>query len=189
MARPGWVSDAWRPIVLHNFAYAMHKKTGGAPSHPNVPPLVPCKNRSFQHRGPRRRCRESWTPRDWRRFGARRDAKRAVSPRRTPSANPNRLPKDPAGSKRRFRRVCSHPGLLKTPKNARRAPGDPCAPRKTRPHPKECERESRMAARAPGSGRNPWRVRPGTAAAARQQKTSCPALMSAPAYANLQLGR
>lgn len=102
-------------------------------------------------------------------------------------------PKSPAeGSrwlKRRFRRVCSHPGLLKTPENARRAPGDPCAPRKTRPHPKECERESRMAARAPGSGRNPRRVRPGAAAAARQQKTSCPASMSAPAYANLQLGR
>ena len=114
MARPGWVSGAWRPIVLHNFAYAMHKKTGAPLPTPTYPRLDRAKP-EFQHRGPRRRCRKSWTPRDWRRFGARRDAKRALSPRRTPSANPNRLPKDPAGSKRRFRRVCSHPGLLKTP--------------------------------------------------------------------------
>lgn len=189
MARPGWVSGAWRPIVLHNFACVMHKKTGVPLLVQTYPRLDRAKTEVFSIAAPRRRCRESWTPRDWRRFGARRDAKRALSPRRTPSANPNRLPKDPAGSNRRFRRVCSHPGLLKTPKNARRAPGDPCAPRKTRPHPKECERESRMSARAPGSGRNPWRVRPGTAAAARQQKTSFPASMSAPAYANLQLGR
>lgn len=28
MSTPIWVSGARRPIVLHNFAYAMHKKTG-----------------------------------------------------------------------------------------------------------------------------------------------------------------
>lgn len=151
MARQIWVSVAWCPmscIIL----LATCIKDGGTPPRPNVPPLGPCKNRSFQHRGPRRRRRESWMPRDRRRFGARRDAKRALSQRRTPSASPSCPSGDPARSNRRFRRVCSHPGLLKTPENARRAPGDPCVPLKTRSHPKVCERGSQMAARTPSSG-------------------------------------
>lgn len=70
--------------------------------------------------------------------------------RRPPT--PSRPSRDPARSNRRFRRVCSHPGLLKTPDNARRAPGDPCAPRKTRPHPEECGRGSQITARAQAAG-------------------------------------
>lgn len=156
-------------------------KRRGIPSRPNVPPLGPCKNRSIQHRGPRRRRRESGKPHDRRHFGARRDAKRVILPRRTPSANPNSLSKDLADPKRRFRRVCSRSGLLNTPKNARRTRGGPVhAVKKTRSHPKECERESQMAAEAPDGGRNPWRVRPGTAAAARQWGASCSPSMPEP---------
>lgn len=102
-------------------------------------------------------------------------------------------PKSPAEGSRWLKKTIparmQPPRLAENSQKCMARPGGPVRATKKRPHPKECERESRMSARAPGSGRNPRRVRPGTAAAARQQKTSCPALMSAPAYANLQLGR
>lgn len=61
-------------------------------------------------------------------FGARRDEKRALSPHRILSASQNCLSKDSARSNRRSQRLCSHPGLLNIPKNARRTLGDPCMP-------------------------------------------------------------
>lgn len=52
MARPGWVSGAWRPIVLHNFAYAMHKKTGAPLLVPTYPRLYRAKTGVFSIAAP-----------------------------------------------------------------------------------------------------------------------------------------
>lgn len=102
-------------------------------------------------------------------------------------------PKSPAEGSRWLKKTIparmQPPRLAENSRKCTARPGGPVRATKNTPASKRMRARKPMAARAPGSGRNPRRVRPGTAAAARQQKTSCPALMSAPAYANLQLGR
>ena len=116
------------PYVLHNFACAMHKMTGVTLPAPTYPRLDRAKTGVFSIAAPAGGAANRERRTIGIVLGARRGAKRALSPRRAPSANPNRPSRDLASSNRRFRRVCSHPGLLKTPENARRAPGDPCVP-------------------------------------------------------------
>ena len=70
---------------------------------------------------------------DQRHFGVRCDARHVYLSRRSLSADPNRRSKASLGPIRGVRRVCSRPGLLNTPKNARCSPGDPCARRKPCP--------------------------------------------------------
>ena len=64
-------------------------------------------------------------PRDRRRFGARRDAKRALSQRRTPSASPSCPSGDPARSNRRFRRGMQPPRLAENSRKCTARPGGP----------------------------------------------------------------
>lgn len=116
------------PYVLHNFACAMHKMTGVTLPVPTYPRLDRAKTGVFSIAAPAGDASNRERRAIGIVLGARHGAKRALSPRRAPSANPNRPSRDLARSNRRFRRVCSHPGLLKTPENARRAPGDPCVP-------------------------------------------------------------
>lgn len=74
-----------------------------------------------------------WHCGDRRHFGVRRGARHACLSRRGLSADPNRRSKAAVGLIRCARCVCICPGLLKTPKNARCSPGDPCAQRKPCP--------------------------------------------------------
>ena len=108
------------------------KRLGYFPD-PDVPPPVPCKKRSIQHRElcrcrcsrvALRRSTSFWGP-TWR------EACLFVSTR--PVCDPNRRSKATVGLIRCARCVCICPGLLKTPKNARCSPGDPCSQRKPCP--------------------------------------------------------
>lgn len=100
---------------------------------PNVPPPVPCKNGVFSTASSAGAAAVGWHCGDRRHFGVRRGARHACLSRRDLSADPNRRSKATVGLIRCARCVCICPGLLKTPKNARCSPGDPCAQRKPCP--------------------------------------------------------
>ena len=151
MARPIWVSVAWCPMSCIILLATCIKRRGRPSPSQRTPAWTVQKPEFSASRPPPAAPRIVDAARSASFWGTARRETRAIA-----AADPVRQPScpsgDPARPNRRFRRVCSHPGLLKTPENARRAPGDPCVPLKTRSHPKVCERGSQMAARTPSTG-------------------------------------
>ena len=119
--------------VLHTSHYRLHKKAGMFFLILMYPRPCRAKNGVFSTASSAGAAAVGWHCGDRRHFGVRRGARHACLSRRGLSADPNRRSKATVGLIRCARCVCICPGLLKTPKNARCSPGDPCAQRKPCP--------------------------------------------------------
>lgn len=116
--------------VLHTSHYRLHKKAGMFFLILMYPRPCRAKNGVFSTASSAGAAAVGWHCGERRHFGVRRGARHACLSRRGLSVDPNRRSKATVGLIRCARCVCICPGLLKTPKNARCSPGDPCAQRK-----------------------------------------------------------
>ena len=132
-ARSIWTSAMLPLGVLHTSHYRLHKKAGIFFLILMYPRPCRAKNGVFSTASSAGAAAVGWHCGDRRHFGVRRGARHACLSRRGLSADPNRRSKATVGLIRCARCVCICPGLLKTPKNARCSPGDPCAQRKPCP--------------------------------------------------------
>lgn len=128
-----WTSVMPSLGVLHTFHCRLHKKDGMFFLTLMYPRLGRAKNGVFSNASSAGAAAVDQHCGDRRHFGVRYDARHVYLSRRSLSADPNRRSKASLGPIRGVRRVCSRPGLLNTPKNARCSPGDPCARRKPCP--------------------------------------------------------
>ncbi len=132
-ARSIWTSAMLPLGVLHTSHYRLHKKAGIFFLILMYPRPCRSKNGVFSTASSAGAAAVGWHCGDRRHFGVRRGAKHAFLSWRGLPADSNRRSKASLGPIWCVRRVCSRPGLLNTPKNARRSPGDPCAQRKPCP--------------------------------------------------------
>ena len=119
--------------VLHTSHYRLHKKAGMFFLILMYPRPCRAKNGVFSTASSAGAAAVGWHCGDRRHFGVRRGAKHAFLSWRGLPADSNRRSKASLGPIWCVRRVCSRPGLLNTPKNARCSPGDPCTQRKPCP--------------------------------------------------------
>ena len=120
-------------FVLYKLRYRLYIFTGYRCVLLRYPILARAKNGVFSTASSAGAAAVGWHCGDRRHFGVRRGARHACLSRRGLSADPNRRSKATVGLIRCARCVCICPGLLKTPKNARCSPGDPCSQRKPCP--------------------------------------------------------